>query len=80
MNITYLGPVFYDEQIFVETLLKEIGPLKLKFGFRVYNSDRRLINKGDLTFIFVDRKTRKPRRSMDIVNIINKQIYHEVQQ
>ena len=60
INIKYLKPVFYDNRIRIETCLKDVSGIKLKFQHLVFNQQNELINQGNSLLVFVDSITRKP--------------------
>ena len=62
ISIRYIKPVFYDDLVKIETTLKELSGIKLKFDHLVYNQNNKIINKGKSTLVFVDHKTQKVMR------------------
>ena len=60
INIKYLKPVFYDDQIRIKTYLKEVSGIKLKFQHLVFNQQNEIINKGNSLLVFVNSISRKP--------------------
>jgi acyl-CoA thioester hydrolase len=59
ISINYVKPVFYDDEIIVETALKEVSGLRLIFTHLVYNEENKVINKAKSTLVFVNDKTLK---------------------
>lgn len=62
LNIKYIKPSFYDDLLTIKTTLKELPGIRIKFYYEIYNEQNELINTGDATLVFVDDKTRKPRK------------------
>jgi len=63
LNINYLKPAHYDDLITVKTILEKIPAIRIEFKYEVYNQKNELLNIGNTTLVFVDDKTRKPRRA-----------------
>lgn len=55
----FLAPAHYDEDITVETLIKEQPTKMIRFDHRVYNEKEQLLNKGVVKLFFVDMKNNK---------------------
>jgi len=60
LNCNYKKPVYFADEVVVETSVEEIKPAKIKFRYNVYNSDNDLVNTGYTEHGFVDSKTFKP--------------------
>jgi len=60
INIKYLKPVFYDDQIRIKTYLNDLSGIKLTFHHLVLNEQNEVINRGKSQLVFVDSSTRKP--------------------
>ena len=59
-KIKYIYPAFYDEEIHVNCVVKEILKFKIKFDYKTHNQDHKLLNFGSTTLVFVDKQTKKP--------------------
>jgi acyl-CoA thioester hydrolase len=60
-SIAYKKPAFYDDEITVITILKEMPrKIKLPFEYECYNSKGTLLNTGKVTLVCVDKSTYKP--------------------
>jgi acyl-CoA thioester hydrolase len=70
MDIKYIKPVFYDELITIITMVKEIPKTRLKFYFEIFSEQKDLINTGSITFAFINKMSRKPKRAP--VFLVNK--------
>jgi len=63
LNIKYLKPAHYDDLLTVKTILEKIPAIRIEFKYEVYNQNNELLNIGNTTLVFVDEKTRKPRKA-----------------
>ncbi|PID87770.1 MAG: thioesterase [Bacteroidia bacterium] len=62
MDIKYIAPAFYDDELTVKTILKEIPKVRISFEYEIYRNETELINTGKTTLVFVNRDTMKPSR------------------
>jgi len=62
INIKYIKPVFYDEEVRIVTQLETVSGAKLKFDHLIYNQKNKIVNKANSTLVFVDSDTLKPIR------------------
>jgi acyl-CoA thioester hydrolase len=62
LNIQYLLPAFYDEELIVKTYLKKFPSVRLEFEYEVFNPENSLIWKATTVLVFVNSLTRKPVR------------------
>lgn len=60
LQIKYVKPAFYDDEIVIETTISEIPKARIKFEYKTYNQKGDLLNFGNTTLVFVDIKTKKP--------------------
>jgi acyl-CoA thioester hydrolase len=65
LKIKYLQPAFYDEEIIVKTYLKELPSVRIKFEYELFNSNNKLINKGETTLAFINKETQRPTKAPD---------------
>ena len=73
LKVKYIKPALYDDMLTIKTYLKEKPAAKIKFDYEIYNEQGELINKGDTTLVFVDYKTKKPRKApREFLNLFNK--------
>ena len=63
MNIKYIEPARYDDLLTLRVILKELPTAKITFHYEVFNEQKRLLNRGETTLVFVDAQTRRPRRA-----------------
>jgi acyl-CoA thioester hydrolase len=60
LQIKYVKPAFYDDEIVIETTIREIPKARIKFEYKTFNQKGDLLNFGNTTLVFVDIKTKKP--------------------
>jgi len=63
LNVKYIRPAFYDDELTVRVTVKEIPITKMYFEYEVFNEKGKLINTGNTTLVFVDMKTGKPTKA-----------------
>lgn len=59
-SIKYYKPSFYDDLLTIETMIPEIPGTRIKFLYKMYNTDGVLLNEGETTLVFVNTKTGRP--------------------
>jgi acyl-CoA thioester hydrolase len=59
-NIKYYKPSFYDDLLTIQTIIPEIPSTRIKFLYKMFNTERVLLNEGETTLVFVNIKTGKP--------------------
>jgi acyl-CoA thioester hydrolase len=59
-NINYLKPAFYDQSLTIKVIVPEVVGAKIFFKYETRNESGELINQGETTLVFFDRKTNKP--------------------
>ncbi len=59
LNVKYIRPAFYDDELTVKVAVKEFPTKKMNFEYEVFNEQGKLINTGSTTLVFVDMKTGK---------------------
>ncbi|MDR1593012.1 MAG: acyl-CoA thioesterase [Prevotellaceae bacterium] len=58
----YLLPAYYDENLTVRVIIKEMPTAKITFFFEVFNEKQELLNTGMTTLAFMNSQTRRPCR------------------
>jgi len=59
-NIKYKKPAYYDDEILVVTMLKEMpAGVKLNFEYECFNQKNELLNSGNVTLAIIDKATNK---------------------
>lgn len=67
LEVKYLKPAFYDELLSIKTVISEVPTTRITFEHEIYNEAEELTTLGSVQLVFVDAKTRKPRRAPDSV-------------
>ena len=62
LEVKYLRPALYDDELQIKTSLKEVPNTRITFHHEIFNSDGELLTIGLVQLVFVDAKTRRPRR------------------
>ncbi|TQI71475.1 acyl-CoA thioester hydrolase [Gramella sp. Hel_I_59] len=62
LNLKYHKPVTFDENIRIETRLRQEPNVKIIFDYSLYNEQGNLVTTGYTVLVFMDAKTRKPVR------------------
>jgi len=60
LNVKYIRPAFYDDELTVKVTVKKCPTTKMEFEYEVFNEQNKLINTGNTTLVFVNMKTGKP--------------------
>lgn len=60
LNIQYLKPLTYDENITVKIFLKKVPAVRIEFDYEIYNELNILCSKANTQLVFVDMQTGKP--------------------
>lgn len=60
LNVQYLKPLTYDENITVKIFLKKTPAVRIEFDYEIYNEQNVLCSKANTQLVFVDMKTGKP--------------------
>jgi acyl-CoA thioester hydrolase len=78
MNIEFLKPAFYDEEITIVTTIPEIPAVRIKFNYELFNSNNDLINKASTTLVFIDAIRNRPCKAPDeVITLLNPHFRHE---
>ena len=70
LNLTckYLAPAKYDDELCVETEVKEIPTgARINFSYKITNQDGKLLTIGETELVFVDMKKNRPTRAPKIL-------------
>ncbi|MDT8414712.1 MAG: thioesterase family protein [Flavobacteriaceae bacterium] len=60
LQINYLNPITYDEEITVKISLKKLPGVRIAFDYEIYNEKNKLCTKAFTELVFVNMKTGKP--------------------
>jgi len=61
LNIRYLKPAFYDDEIFIHTYIKESPSIRIRFDYEIKNKDGQTLCKAFTTLVFVKKENMRPR-------------------
>jgi acyl-CoA thioester hydrolase len=59
MEIRYVLPLHFGDQITMKTRLKSDNKFKLELKYRILNQDQKLVAKANTALVFVERKSGK---------------------
>ena len=59
-SIKYYKPSFYDDLLTIETIIPEIPNTRIKFLYKMFNTQGVLLNEGETTLVFVNIKSGRP--------------------
>ena len=63
LDIKYHKAAVYDDLLTVKTTIKELPGIRITFYYEILNEKEELLNEGSTMLIFVDEKTRKPKKA-----------------
>ena len=66
-NINYKKPAFYDDELTIETTIKEPPSIKIIFNYRTLNEKGEVLNTAETTLVFVNKETGIPCISPEIL-------------
>ena len=66
-NINYKNPAFYDDELTIETTIKEPPSIKIIFNYRTLNEKGDVLNTAETTLVFVNKETGIPCLSPEIL-------------
>lgn len=67
-NIKYLKPIYYDENITIETKILEMPTRKITFHYKILNEQEECCTRAEVTLFFVDQKTNRPIHPPDYIH------------
>lgn len=71
LEIKYILPIKYDEEITIKTSIKEIPSSRIIFFYEIYNQDNILSNTAKTTLTFINLSSQKPVRTpRELIEII----------
>ena len=63
LDVKYYKAAKYDNLLTVKTTIKEFPSARITFYYEVYNEQGELLNEASTTLVFIDEKSRKPRKA-----------------
>lgn len=77
VQIHFIKPAYYDEELMVETSVIEFKGPKLVLGYRLFNEQPELINTAKLTLAFMNIQSRKVcKPPLFIQKVLEKRFQH----
>jgi acyl-CoA thioester hydrolase len=58
----YIMPAYYDENLTIRVMIKEMPTAKMTFCYEVFNEKQELLNIGTVVLAFMNSQTRRPCR------------------
>lgn len=58
----YLAPLYYDEEITIETSIRQMPQARMVFFHTIYNEKKEKVHAAEVTLVFLDQKTNRPVR------------------
>lgn len=62
MQFKFIKPATFDDILKIKTVLKELPGVKIGFEYFVYNQDEELLTTASTVLVFMDSKTKRPRK------------------
>jgi acyl-CoA thioester hydrolase len=59
LNCKYLKSAYYDDELTIITMLKEMPKIRIHFYFEIYNQQNELLTKAEVELVNIDMKTNK---------------------
>ena len=59
MNIRYIRPALYDEELTVRTIMRHLPDQFITFHYEIFNEKGRLVNGANVRLCFMDIKTQR---------------------
>ena len=66
-NINYKKPAHYDDLLTIRTTINVVPSLKLIFNCTILNENGDELNTGEVTLVFINKKTVKPCNAPDFI-------------
>lgn len=68
----FVLPARYDDLLTIKVTLDQFPSTRLSFRYEVFNEEKKLINLGETTLVFISRETEKPIMAPDfLIEILN---------
>tara|TARA_B100000902_G_scaffold385314_1_gene426525 strand:- start:1380 stop:1787 length:408 start_codon:yes stop_codon:yes gene_type:complete len=66
-NINYKKPAYYDDLLTIRTTINIMPSLKFIFNYIILNENGDELNNGQVTLVFINKKTVKPCNAPDLI-------------
>ncbi len=67
LKCKYIKPAYYDDEIRIKVILKEMPATRILFYYELYNTQDELINLGETMLVFVNIESKRPCLAPDIL-------------
>lgn len=64
-SIDYIKPCLYDDELTIETEIKEIPQARIRFYYKTFNSGGELMNEAVTELYFLDKSKMRPIRAVE---------------
>ncbi|MBC8266235.1 MAG: acyl-CoA thioesterase [Flavobacteriales bacterium] len=66
-EINYKKAAFYDDELTIKTTIKELPFARINFYYETFNTENQLLNTGKVVLVFIDKKSKKPCFTPEII-------------
>jgi len=66
-EINYKKAAHYDDELTIRTTIKELPSARIEFHYETFNEGKELLNSGRVVLVFVEKKSKKPCFTPEIV-------------
>ena len=67
LNVNYLKPIFYDEEITIVTKIEKIPSAKIKFVYEIINEKKEITTNAETTLAFIRKEDMRPTQPPNII-------------
>jgi acyl-CoA thioester hydrolase len=67
LHCNYKQSAKYDDELTIVTTLDEMPNIKIRFNYKIYNSENTLLCDGYTTLVFIDTQRNRPTRMPDYI-------------
>ena len=66
-EINYKKAAHYDDELIIRTTIKELPSARITFHYETFNTEMELLNSGKVVLVFVEKKSKKPCFTTEII-------------
>ena len=66
-EINYKKAAHYDDELIIRTSIKELPSASITFHYETFNTEMELLNSGKVVLVFVEKKSKKPCFTPEII-------------
>lgn len=63
--IKYIRPAYYDDELSIVTVIKNLPGARIKFEYEVFNENSEMITIAETTLVFINKNTNRPQGAPD---------------